>query len=287
MIIGIAVVGVITTIVILQTPHIQIKIEEVNDTYVAGTQIDFFVTADGYGEFCYGPEVSILDATNQSNVVWWGSYPAYTGRYCDPHQVEFTFHAGEQYVVTPQTNRPIIINKTGHYIIKASLGNAFSEKEFSVIPATTSHIIYHRYYSALTPQLEYFLKRGQNMTIPIGIYYSEQNAIHLTTFTHIHYCGNTAVRLPFTPANRDYQIPIGCNLDPGDAMPNPPDISAEIDKKSIDLPATATNETTVRDTTNLIISSSQDARAGVYRITIGLTDDNEFHGGRMVYFNVN
>jgi len=177
MILGMAIIGVIATVVILQTPHIQIKIDEVNDTYVAGTPIDFFVTADGYGEFCMGPEVNILDAVNQSNVVWWGSSPAYTGMYCNPHQAEFTFHAGEQYVITPHTNRPIILNKTGHYIIKASLGTAFAEKEFSVIPSAntknndpfgiTALVIYHPFLGCLSsgcPHNNFYLKINSNST---------------------------------------------------------------------------------------------------------------------------
>ncbi|SMH72663.1 hypothetical protein [Candidatus Nitrosotalea okcheonensis] len=177
MIIGITIAGIIATIIILQTPHIQIKIEKVNGTYVAGTPIDFFVTADGYGEFCMGPEVHILDATNQSNVVWWGSSPAYSGMYCNPHQVEFTFHAGEQYVVSLHTNRPIILNNTGHYIIKASLGNTFSEKEFSVIPSVntrnnnpfgiTALVIYHPFLGCLSsgcPHNNFYLKINSNST---------------------------------------------------------------------------------------------------------------------------
>ena len=130
----------ITTVVVLQTPHIQIKIDGLNDTYSVGTPIDFFVTAESYGKFCAGPEVSILDATNQSNEVWWGASPAYTGMYCDPHQEEFTFHAGAHSEFSPHTNLPIILNKTGQYIVRAKLGNTFSEKEFSIIPATLHQI---------------------------------------------------------------------------------------------------------------------------------------------------
>src|SRR5574337_1208881 len=155
-----------------------------------------------------------------------------------------------------------------------------------VLANSTSPLIYHRFYSASTPQLEYVLKRGQTMTVPVGIYYSERDAVHLTTYTHIHYCGLVSVQLPSTSDNPGYHVPNGCNLDPGDAMSNPADLSAGLDKKAIDLHATATNETTVRVTVNLVVSSSQDARIGVYRVTIGLTDDNEFHGGRMVYFKL-
>ncbi|MGI0073401.1 MAG: hypothetical protein ACREA3_06290 [Nitrosotalea sp.] len=169
---------------------------------------------------------------------------------------------------------PVIHENQNTTSIQNGLGNS------------TNHIIYHRFYSASTPQLEYVLKQGQSMTIPLNIYYTERNAVQLATFTHIQYCGPVEIQLPPTPTNPGYQVPKECNLDPGDDLPSPPDISAVIDKKSIDLPAIATNETTVRDTANLIVSSSQDARTGVYRITIGLTDDNEFHGGRMVYFKV-
>ncbi|MGI0059407.1 MAG: hypothetical protein ACREBJ_06525 [Nitrosotalea sp.] len=130
----------ITTVVVLQTPHIKIKIDGLNDTYSVGTPIDFFVTAESYGKFCAGPEVSILDATNQSNEVWWGASPAYTGMYCDPHQEEFTFHAGAHSEFSPHTNLPIILNKTGQYIVKARLGNTVSEKEFSIVPVTLNQI---------------------------------------------------------------------------------------------------------------------------------------------------
>lgn len=130
----------ITTVVVLQTPHIQIRIDGLNDTYSVGTPIDFFVTAESYGKFCAGPEVSILDATNQSNEVWWGASPAYTGMYCDLHQEEFTFHAGAHSEFASHTNLPIILNKTGQYIVRAKLGNTFSEKEFSIIPIESNQI---------------------------------------------------------------------------------------------------------------------------------------------------
>ncbi|MDE1812248.1 MAG: hypothetical protein KGH85_05210, partial [Thaumarchaeota archaeon] len=37
----------------------------------------------------------------------------------------------------PHTNHPIIINKTGDYIVKASLGNTNSEEQFSVTHTST------------------------------------------------------------------------------------------------------------------------------------------------------
>lgn len=265
--------------------HSNLSILGINDTYRPGNPIDFQINANGFDYFD-GGETPDINITRADGAIAWKE-PQYLVMCCPSELVDYnrTFNLAS-------LGGPVILNETGSYVVKARFNHQTIEKKFSVISQTlvhanlTNHIVYHRFYSASAPQLEYVLKQGQTMTIPVGIYYSEQNAVHLTTLTHVHYCGPVEAQLTPT-TNSSYQIPKGCNLDPGDAMPNSPDISAEIDKKFIDLPATITNETTVRDTANLVVSSLQDARTGVYRITIGLTDDNEFHGGSMVYFEVN
>jgi hypothetical protein len=175
-----------------------------------------------------------------------------------------------------------IITGAGIGVIVITMFLLFSMTSIhNVLANSSNHTIYHQFYSISTSQLEYVLKQGRTLTIPVNIYYTERNAVHLITFTHIHYCGPEEIQTQSQPVNSSYVVPKGCNLDPGDALPNPSDMTAMIDKKSIDLPASTANETIVRDTTNLIVTSLQDARMGVYRITISLTDDNEFHGCSM------
>jgi hypothetical protein len=96
------------------------------------------------------------------------------------------------------------------------------------------------------------------------------------------YCGLTEV----PPANSSYAVPKLCNLEPVDVVSNPSDVSATLDKKSFDLPASTANETMPRDTANLTVSSLQDAKTGVYRIAVGLTTDGIGIHSSMVYVDV-
>ncbi|MDE1764474.1 MAG: hypothetical protein KGH88_09585, partial [Thaumarchaeota archaeon] len=120
--IGIVVVGTILIMFAMNpVPHAEITIEGLHDKYNVGEKLDFSVIAKGYGNSCTGPYVEVYNETNQSQLIWGGSYMQYTGMYCDPHDFEYVFHVGvpTQYSVSDKV--PIILDKPGTYLVKAHL----------------------------------------------------------------------------------------------------------------------------------------------------------------------
>lgn len=144
---------------------------------------------------------------------------------------------------------------------------------------------YHMFFSASTPQLKYVLKQGQTMVIPINVYYTERDTLHLTAFTNVQYCGPIESQM-YNTTNPDYKIPKQCNMIIPDNLSNPSDLTAVLEKNSFDFQTVATNETAPRDTTSLTVSSLPDAKTGVYRIAIGLTTDGNGVHSSMTYVDV-
>lgn len=145
---------------------------------------------------------------------------------------------------------------------------------------------YHMFYSVSTPQEKYILKQGQTITIPVSVFYTERDALHVISLIHVNYCGPVKDQMSPQTTNPEYQIPKLCNMVDPYTLPEPSDMTVTLDKKSFDFQATATNETTSRDVANLTVSSLPDTKTGVYRIAIGLTTDGNGVHSQMVYLDV-
>jgi len=167
-------------------------------------------------------------------------------------------------------NHPMDKNSTSQNMASASAQKVTAYKMF--------------YYSSI-PQLKYVLKQGQTIVIPVDVYYTERDALHLTAFTNVQYCGLIEPQM-YDSTNPDYQIPKQCNMIISDSLSNPSDLTAVLEKNSFGFQAVITNETTPRDTTNLTISSLPDAKTGVYRIAIGLATDGNGINSKMLYVDV-
>jgi len=122
--------GVLTIFVLksYQPPFdVNLSFEGLQETYKIGEQIDFFVNVKGFGNNCNYPTIIITEETNRSDAVWTGGGPEFIGINCPEHDINITFHAGSD------PEKPIIIKKSGKYVVSLQFGNKSIEKEFSIL----------------------------------------------------------------------------------------------------------------------------------------------------------
>jgi len=206
--------------------------------------------------------VRFSDGINETLTTGYGGHPPNTITVLTKHQ-------------NPQAGLTRYNNGSVNFLVNTSSGTASTQKVTA----------YRMFYYSSIPQLKYVIKQGQTIVIPVDVYYTERDALHLTAFTNVQYCGPIESQM-YNSTNPDYQIPKQCNMIISDSLSNPSDLTAVLEKNSFDFQAVTTNETTPRDTTNLTISSLPDAKTGVYRIAIGLTTDGNGVNSKMLYVDV-
>lgn len=121
-------------------------------------------------------------------------------------------------------------------------------------------------YALSIPTGDIVMKANETRVIPIGVDYPQEKALHVTA----------GVTIPRNEAafisTGDAKLPLG--------------ISAALDQKVVDLPATASIGSVIRDTLNLKISISPDAQPGKYQLAVLMFEENGQGSSRYINLEI-
>ncbi|MDE2591168.1 MAG: hypothetical protein KGL95_16040 [Patescibacteria group bacterium] len=121
-------------------------------------------------------------------------------------------------------------------------------------------------YALSIPTGDIVMKANETRVVPIGVYYPQEKALNATAGVTVP--RNEAMFI----ATGDAKLPSG--------------ISAVLDQKEVNLPATASTGSVIRDTLNLKISVSHDTQPGKYRLAVLMFEENGQGSSRYINLEV-